>query len=180
MDQLVAHQRAQDAFAAVLANVKADQMDLPSPCTEWTVKGVVDHVIGGNQWVQQLGGKEPLTLPDDMASAHSASAQAAQAVFAAPDGLTRTFELPFGAIPGTIFVALRTGDALTHAWDLARATGQSTDLDAEVSAHILDATRALVTPAFRGPGRPFAEEQDCPPGRAVADQMAAFFGRKVD
>ena len=180
MDQLAAHQRSQEAFAAVLASVKPDQMDLPSPCTEWTVKGVIDHVVSGNQWVQERGQRTPVALPDDLLSAHAASAAAAQAVFADLDGLTRTFELPFGAIPGSVFIGLRTGDLIIHAWDLAKTTGQSTDLDPDVATHALEFTRGIMAPAFRGPGRPFGEEQPCPPGRPVADQLAAFSGRPVD
>jgi uncharacterized protein (TIGR03086 family) len=180
MDQLTAHQRAQDAFAAVLANVTADQLDQSSPCADWNVKAVIDHVIGGNQWVQQLAGLEPVALGDGLVAAHAASAAGAQSVFAAPDGLTRTFELPFGAFPGTAFIGLRTTDLLTHAWDVAKATGQATDLDPEVATLALEASRQRIAPAFRGPGRPFGEEQPCPDGRTVADQLAAFLGRHVD
>ena len=48
MDQVIAHQRAQDVFAGVLANIKPDQFENATPCTEWDVKAVIDHVIGGN------------------------------------------------------------------------------------------------------------------------------------
>lgn len=180
MDDLIAHQRAQAAFASVLANVTDDQMGVQSPCAEWTAKGVIDHVIGGNQWVQQLVDRQPPDLPDDVTAAHATSAAGAEEVFAAPDGLTREYKLPFGAVPGSLFIHLRTGDVLTHAWDLAKATGQSTDLDPEVAARELAFSRQTVGPAFRGPGRPFGEERPCPPGRAAADELAAFLGRAVD
>ncbi|MGH9115811.1 MAG: maleylpyruvate isomerase N-terminal domain-containing protein, partial [Acidimicrobiales bacterium] len=38
MPELAAHKRAQDAFAAVIANVRDDQLDAPTPCAEWTVR----------------------------------------------------------------------------------------------------------------------------------------------
>jgi uncharacterized protein (TIGR03086 family) len=180
MDQLDAHRRAQDAFAAVLANVTPDQLQGPSPCADWNVQAVIDHVVSGNQWVQQLAGLQPVALGDGLVAAHAASAAGAQGVFAAPDGLTRGYELPFGTFPGTAFIGLRTTDVLTHAWDVASATGQSTDLDPEVAALALEASRQHIAPAFRGPGRPFGEEQPCPHGRSPADQLAAFLGRHVD
>jgi uncharacterized protein (TIGR03086 family) len=179
MDQLVAHQRAQEVFGAVLANVKSDQLGDPSPCAGWDVKALIDHVITGNQWVVARAGGQPSELPDDLIAAHQQSAANAQAVFAAPDGLTRMFELPFGTIPGAAFIGLRTSDALTHAWDLAKATGQPTDLDPELAAEALEASRARLNPEFRGPGRPFGPEQPCPEGRPLADQLAAFLGRTV-
>lgn len=179
MDQLVAHQRAQDVFAGVLAQVAPEQLSAPSPCTEWDAKAVIDHVIGGNQWVESLTGRPSASLPADLSAAHALSAAAAQAVFAAPDGLTRTFQLPFATLPGAAFIGLRTSDVFTHAWDLAQATGQSTDLDPELAAEALEAAHTRMSPAFRGAGRPFGEEQPCPEGRSKADQLAAFLGRVV-
>ena len=180
MDQLAAHRRAQDVFAGVLANVKPEQLGVRSPCTEWDAKAVIDHVIGGNQWVVSLAGGHSSALPDDFRAAHAESAADAQAVFAAPDGLTRMFELPFATLPGAAFIGLRTSDVFTHAWDLAKATGQPTDIDPELAAEALKAAQERISPAFRGPGRPFGEQQPCPDGRSKADELAAFLGRIVE
>jgi uncharacterized protein (TIGR03086 family) len=177
MDQLVAHRRAQALFAGVLANVRDEQLDAPSPCAGWSAKDVIDHVIGGNQLVRQRAGLEPIELPDGLVAAHAASARGAQEVFAAPDGLTRTFELPFATVPAAWFIDLRTADVFTHAWDLATATGQPTDLDRELAAVCLDAAKARMRPDLRGEGKPFADEQPCPPDATPSDALAAFLGR---
>jgi uncharacterized protein (TIGR03086 family) len=179
MDQLAAHQRAQDVFASVLANIRSDQLGDPSPCTDWTVKALIDHVIVGNNRVVLLAGGDPLPAPDDLSVAHAQTAAAAQAIFASAEGLTRLYELPIGTLPGSVFISLRTTDALAHAWDLARATGQPTGLDPELAAEMLSMARTLLTPELRGSGKPFRQEQPCPPGRPVADQLAAFLGRAV-
>jgi uncharacterized protein (TIGR03086 family) len=184
VDPLVAHQRAQNAFAGILAQVMSDQLDLPTPCSAWDVRALVTHVIAGNVRVQQRAGAnvdmpEVSDLPD-LRRAHAETAEGAQAVFAAPDGLTRTFELPFGTIPGAAFIGIRAGDALTHAWDLARATGQPTDLDPEVATAAMAAARAVLSPELRGDGRPFGDEQPCPPGASPADELAAYLGRTVE
>lgn len=179
MDQIEAHQRAQDVFAQVLAKVGPEQLGAQSPCAEWDARAVIDHVVAGNQLVQQRAGQEPGALPQDLAAAHAASAKAAQEIFAAPDGLTRTFELPFGAYSGAWFIGIRTTDVITHAWDLAKATGQSTDLDPDLALFAIAATKERITPAFRGEGRPFGEEQPCPEGRCAADELAALLGRPV-
>jgi len=178
MDQLAAHQRAQDAFAAVLAKVVADQLDAPTPCSEWTVRDLVGHVIAGNQ--RMAGGTPP--SDSDLAGlieTHASSAGAAQAMFAAPDGLIRSFEMPFGSVPGSVVIGLRTADVLTHAWDLARATGQPTDVDPVLAAEVLEVSRQRITPDFRGPGRPFGEEEPCDVSRPAADRLAAFLGRAM-
>jgi uncharacterized protein (TIGR03086 family) len=181
VDPLVAHQRAQDVFAGLLANVNLDQLGGSTPCTEWTVDDLIEHVIGGNEQVGPWGGSADATAirPVDLMDALRASAASAQEVFAAPDGMTTMFTLPFGELPGQVFIGLRTTDVLTHAWDLAAATGQSTDLDPELATEQLAAVRAFVGPQFRGPGKPFHPEEPCSAQRAPADQLAAFLGRKV-
>lgn len=181
MDPLVSHQRAQDAFAGVLANVSPDQLGDRTPCSEWTVGDLIEHVIGGNEHVGRSAANpvEPPARPGDIAEAHGVAAAAAQGIFAGPDGMTTLFNLPFGELPGQLFVGIRTIDVLTHAWDLAAATGQATDIDPELAAEQLAAARAFVGPQFRGSDKPFREEQPCSPERSPADQLAAFLGRKV-
>ena len=181
MDPLVAHQRAQDAFAGVLANVGPEQLGAATPCSEWTIQDLIEHVIGGNEHVGIWSGSTdaPPARPDNLVAAHRAAAAAAQDIFAGPDGMSTMFKLPFAEVPGQMFIGMRTSDVLTHAWDLAAATGQSTDLDPELAAEQLAAVRAVVGPQFRGAGKPFGEEQPCASERAPADQLAAFLGRKV-
>ena len=179
MDQLDAHRRAQAVFASVLAQVTPDQLGAPSPCDGWDVRAVIAHVIQGNTLVVTRAGGEAPAVPDDLVEAHAVSSAAAHDAFAAADGLTRMFDLPIGSVPGSVFITLRSGDALAHAWDVARATGQPTDLDPELAAVLLEGARGLMTPALRGPGRPFAEEQPSHDGATAADRFAAFLGRSV-
>jgi uncharacterized protein (TIGR03086 family) len=180
MDRLVAHQRAQDIFARVLLSVTSDQLSSPTPCPEWDVQALIDHVIAGNQRVVSRAGGQVAPLPEDLGDALSASAKAAQETFAEPLALTRTYQLPIGEIPGTAFIELRTSDLLTHAWDLAIATGQSTDLDPELAEYVLAFSKQMMNrPGLRGDGRPFGEPQPCGDEHPAADQVAAFLGREV-
>ena len=180
MDPLVAHQRAQDTFADVLVNVTSDQLLSATPCPEWDVKALIDHVIAGNQRVVERAGGQVLPLPQGFGAAHRASAKAAQETFAAPQALTRTYRLPIGEIPGTAFIELRTSDLLVHAWDLAMATGQPTELDPVLAEYVLAFSKQMMSrPGLRGDGRPFGEEQSYDDERSAADRVAAFFGREL-
>jgi uncharacterized protein (TIGR03086 family) len=180
MDPLVAHQQAQDTFAHVLSKVTADQLSSPTPCPEWDVKGLIDHVIAGNQRVVERAGGQVAPLPEGLDAAHLASAKAAQAIFAAPQGLTRTYQLPIGELPGSAFIQLRTSDLLVHAWDTATATGQSTDLDPELAEYVLAFSKQMMShPGLRGDGRPYGEEQPSGDQRPAADRVAAFLGRQL-
>ena len=179
MDPFAAHQRAQDAFSGVLAHVQPAQLDAATPCTQWTVRDLIEHVIGGNERVAIRAGlhTEPPARPGGLLEAHRATAAAAQAVFAAPTGLTAIFELPIGPVPGSTFIRMRTTDALVHAWDLAIATGQPTDLDPELATQLLAASRQRMTGSLRGTF--FGDPQPCDQDRPPADQLAAFLGRPV-
>ncbi|MGH9109829.1 MAG: TIGR03086 family metal-binding protein [Acidimicrobiales bacterium] len=179
MDILDTHQRAQDAFAGVLANVTDAQLDAPTTCPEWKVRDLVGHVVAGNR---RMGGLDPADLSTTaagIAADHETSARAAQSAFAAPDGLTRTFEMPFGAVSGAEMAGLRSTDALTHAWDLARATGQPTDIEPQLAAQLLDAVHGRITDDHRGPGRPFGPAAQCASDAPAADRLAAYLGRSV-
>ena len=180
MDPLVAHQRAQVTFADVLVNVSSDQMSSPTPCPEWDVKALIDHVIAGNQRVVERAGGQVAPLPENLGAAHRASAEAAQETFAEPQALTRTFQLPIGEIPGSAFIELRTSDLLVHAWDLATATGQPTDLDPELAEYVLAFSKQMMSrPGLRGDGRPYGEEQPWGDAHPMAGRVAAFLGREL-
>ena len=180
MDPLSAHRRAQDAFGSVLSGTSDEQLESPTPCTEWQVRDLIGHVIAGNQRVATGTPSYPAG-PESVAELvvlHAASAADAQARFASPDGLARTYELPFGALPGSMLIGMRTADVLTHAWDLAKATGQPTvGIDQELAAELLAASRDRVDASMRGSGKPFADEQPCGPEASPSDRLAAFFGR---
>ncbi len=79
------------------------------------------------------------------------------------------------------YLAVATTDAFTHGWDLARATGQPTDLDPHLAAELLARARAFIQPAFRGDdgAKPFGPQQPAPPNATNADALAAFLGRTV-
>lgn len=178
INDLTAHQRAQDTFGAVLRNVSAVQLGASTPCSAWSVLDLIGHVIGGNQRVAGA----TVSLPADVSGlreAHAGSGADAQEIFEEPDGVTRTFKVPFGDVPGAVFLQLRATDVFTHAWDLARATDQSTDLDGELAQYLLEGARQLIRPEFRGPQGPFADEEHCDPTRPAADRLAAYLGRGV-
>lgn len=180
VDPLLAHRRAQDTFADVLVNVKPEQLSSPTPCPEWDVKALIDHVIAGNQRVIGRAGGQVAPLPEDLGAAHRASASAAQEIFGAPRALTRTYQLPIGELPGIAFIEVRTSDLLVHAWDLAIATGQPTDLDPELAEYVLAFSKQMMNrPGFRGVGHPYGEEQPCGEERPAADRVAAFLGREL-
>lgn len=180
------------AFAntrVILANVKEDQLDDPTPCESWKVRNLITHVVGGSHWfaVSMDTGVSPDVDESvdygaqDFRASYDEGIKASITAFGAPGAQEKMVKLPFGEFPGAVFMGLATTDTFQHGWDLAKATGQSTDIDPELATQLLEGARASIPDAFRGPDTvaPFGTEQQAAAGSAAADQLAAFLGRTV-
>lgn len=88
--------------------------------------------------------------------------------------------LPFGETPGTAFVGIAVTDTFTHGWDLAKSTGQYTDLAPNLAGQLLIGTKQFISPGLRSlDGAVYGPEQSAPVNASKADELAAFLGRKV-
>jgi uncharacterized protein (TIGR03086 family) len=171
----------------VLSAVTPDQLRNPTPCASWDVAGLINHVVGAQRFfVAGLQGTPPSAAEGDdaagdfVAAFDEASAECL-AAFQGDGALDKMLDLPFGQMPGSAFIGLAMTDTFQHAWDLARATGQSTDLDPDLATALLAQARQSIQDGFRGPdgAAPFGNEQIAPEGACPADQLAAFLGRTV-
>jgi len=175
------------ATRGVLANVTADQLQNSTPCDSWDVAGIVNHVIDAQGFfVAGLSGQPPSGdnvdhAAGDFLAAYDDATQATLDAFGAEGALDGMVKMPFGEMPGRAVLGLAMTDTFTHGWDLAKATGQSTDLAPELAEQLLGASRQMIQPAFRGDdgAAPFGAEQECPDGACNADKLAAFLGRNV-
>jgi len=180
-------QQAITSTRAVLAGVTRDQLDSPTPCQSWTVAQLVDHVVGAQFFFtavargEQLSGEPRKFADGDFLAAFDEGSATSVAAFSADGAMERIMHLPFGDMPGAAFIGIAATDTFTHGWDLARATGQGTDLDPGLAEALLTASKAAIQPAFRGPDgkAPFGPEQQAPAGATNADRLAAFLGRTV-
>jgi uncharacterized protein (TIGR03086 family) len=95
--------------------------------------------------------------------------------------MERIVKAPFGEVPGSIFVWIASVDTFCHGWDLAKSTGQSTDLDPALASQLLDVSRLALTEDLRGPDKtkPFGYVVKVPETATAADKLAGFLGRQV-
>ena len=101
-------------------------------------------------------------LGDSPAAAWQGAVDAFIAGVNSPGALENIVPMPWGPTPGTVMYELLKFDVLVHAWDLARATGQSFD----------------PSPDLRASGA-FAPEVTPPAGASPIERLAAFTGRSV-
>lgn len=181
-----AYEAAIAATREVLANTDRSKLADPTPCAQWTVAELINHIVGGQVWFHAgiTGGSMDVGETDfasgDFLATYDAASAKSLAAFSEDGAMQRMCNLPFGTMPGAAFVGLAATDTFTHGWDLARATGQSTDLAPELAAGLLEASKATLQPAFRSAeGTVFGPEKSAPAGATNADRLAAFLGRDV-
>ena len=171
---------------AILTKVGRGDLDAPTPCASWDVRALVNHFIGTTRWwAVTIAGDGDVADADyaagDFVAAYEESIRIAVAAFGADGALDKTVRLPFGEFPGSVLRDLASMEQFTHGWDLARATGQPTDLDPGLADGLLSQARLAITDGLRGPDGQalFGPARQVPAGAGPADQLAAFLGRLV-
>lgn len=130
---------AASGFARRLRLVGIGQWTEPTPCTDWDVRALVNHVAAANlNYVRLLRGataadflrsRDEDALGDDPLRAFLSSADGCAAAYSEPGALDRVVDHPAGKLPGRQALAVRTTDTVIHTWDLARAIGADDALD---------------------------------------------------
>ena len=178
-----------DSMEKLIANTRDDQMANPTPCVQWTVRDLINHVTGGSTMFalsaelgavpddvmgQLMGGDN---LGDDFRGAFKVATQRALAAFDEPGVLEKIVKLPFGEMPAGIALRIAVFDVATHAADIAHATGQPV-ADQAVYEQALAIGREMIGPDWRRPGV-FGEEQSCDDAAPANERILAFAGRKL-
>jgi uncharacterized protein (TIGR03086 family) len=170
---------------SILDNVTAAQLDDATPCASWKVRDVINHVVGTQHFfTNALTGTAPADgdpASGDFMAAFDEATSVCLAAFQADGVADRTIALPFGEIPGAAVAGIVATDTFTHGWDLARATGQPTDLAPDLAAALLAGAEENISDAFRGPDGQglFGPKQEAPTDASNADRLAAFLGRQI-
>jgi uncharacterized protein (TIGR03086 family) len=182
MDVIQLHARALDQTARIVEGVASDQRELPTPCTEWNVKTLLNHMIGGNwMYVGVAKGTPPggaaESAEEDPAAAFRQSAEALNQAWRAPEQLERAYQLPFATLPGHAVLGIHLVEVSIHGWDLAKATGQNAAFDPVVVEAALGIVHAFLS-GPRPPGGPFGPAINVSDDLPAVDRLAALLGRQ--
>ena len=189
MDSVGLMKRVVSSTDIIVRGVDPSQLELQSPCTDWKVRDVINHITGGSTMfavcVEQGSVPDELlgqlmagdNLGDDFVGAWSRASSRAVAAFDAPGALDKQVKLPFGEMPAGVALNIAVFDVLTHAADIASVTGQ-TIADTDLIETALAVGQQMVGPELRQPGV-FGPEQPAPDGATSVQRLLAFAGRKV-
>ena len=173
VDPVVLFERATARAAVVMGGVSSAQLGGPTPCAEWNVQQLIDHMVGGTDYLlAALDGVSPQPRSNTTADDYPAGVARVLEGLAGRAASDRTCMSPLGfewpvaqATAGTFM------DALIHTWDLATATGQDPSLDLELVA----ACSAMFLPdmperAGRAAGS-WDRPSRCPPDASPQDRL---------
>jgi uncharacterized protein (TIGR03086 family) len=185
LDITACHRAALDATREVVAGIDASAWDGPTPCEDWDVRALLNHVVAGNWWAARLARGETIEEVGDVydgdviapapLGAYDESAVAAASAFEAPGALDAPCAVSYGPVPGSVYAGHRFLDVAVHGWDLAVATGQPSPLSPE----IVDACWRVLEPQLdllHASGM-FGTELPAPAGADATDRLLRTLGR---
>jgi uncharacterized protein (TIGR03086 family) len=186
IDLLELHRRSLDEFDRRIRAVRADQWTDSTPCSEWDVRALVNHLVVEQLWVPPLMAGQTIAevgdrldgdqLGDDPVSTWERAAHEARTAFTAPGALEETVHLSAGDTEARVYCEQMTFDATVHAWDLARGIGVDDTIDAELASAMFGLMRTQAE-EWRKYGL-FAAEVDVSAGADVQSRLLAMTGRR--
>jgi uncharacterized protein (TIGR03086 family) len=173
--------RLADAFADKVSAVQDDQWTNASPCEEWTARDVVRHVVDTQGMFLGFVNREMDDHPsvdDDPEGAVRAVTGRIRRDLEDEALAAETFEGMMGTQRFDEAVdRFLANDLIAHGWDLAKATGQDTEIDADDVAHLRKMAEGFPSEAMRSPGA-FGPEVEVPDDASEQDKLLAFLGRR--
>lgn len=166
--------------------IRPEQLAAPTPCTEFTVHDVLDHMIVlGGTFAHLFRGETP---PEPAAPAVYGRVPASElrttmdellAAVQTDGALERILDTPMGQADGDTFARMVALDGVVHGWDLAVATARPFDVDLAVVAAVDAFAQQALTDDLRSTGM-FAAASRPPADASPIEQLAALSGRTVD
>ncbi|WP_344081491.1 TIGR03086 family metal-binding protein [Streptomyces crystallinus] len=179
------HREAVALFGSRVHAVRPDQWELPTPCAEWTVRDLVNHLAVEQLWVPPLVAQgrtiadvgdafDGDVLGTDPVAVWEEARAAAVAAFAGPGALDGTVDLSYGKTPTAAYCSQMVADAVVHSWDLSRAIGA----DERLPDDLVDAAaREFGGYADQLPPSLFDPPVEVPEGADAQTRLLAMLGR---
>jgi len=153
MEPLDALGLATSTFVDVLDQVTDAQLHVQTPCEDWDVAALVEHVAMGSEMAVALadGASQEEALAfrdrefggDDPVSACRAAVDAQMVRLRSVTDWDAVVHHPIGDVPAGQLLGFRTGDLTLHAWDLATAIGADTSLPDELALVVYESMKPM-------------------------------------
>ncbi len=176
LNQITAAEATLAVCQDVLRNMTVDDLSNQTPCKEFTVAQLADHLIGS---IVSLGGLVDVSVEvKDSGTLESRIAYAAQQTLEGwhKRGLEGTVKHGPNEMPAAFAAGILSLEFLIHAWDFAAATGQKVTVSDEVTSDVFDLAEQTISSQQREDGS-FAPAIEVGPDAHVLERLLAFSGR---
>lgn len=162
--------------------IRPDQLDAPTPCTEFDVRELCSHLVMTvcrAVAIAELGDVSSVGpgQPDDVDSYVDAAARAIE-LWRDDALLGRPVRVPWGEVPGAGALWGYVNEQFVHGWDLAAAIGQPTEADPAMVEPVLAVVQRFIVPERED--MPFADVVDPRPGAGPTERLANWSGRSAN
>ncbi|MFB7666420.1 TIGR03086 family metal-binding protein [Kitasatospora sp. NPDC056138] len=171
----------------LLSNVTRAQYGQPTPCDDFDVRALCNHLVAGNPYYVGLaqGGGPDFSLfardrigDEQPGDVYARGAMEVLAAWSADGALGRRMPLPGGGT-GPRLADLQLLEAVLHGWDLATATGQDRSGDAEAVRAVQQRWYGNHPDGVRARTGMFGPSRPAPDDAPALDRIAAYFGRTL-
>ena len=167
----------------VVDGVRPEHLDAPTPCPEWDLRTLLQHMTGvvvdmgrGAAGEELLADRDGYELAEDVGGQFAAEADRTLAAWTSR-GLDGQVDVGAGPMPAAAAISVNLVDTSTHAWDVAVASGQDAVMPEGLAATVLGVAEGFVGPELRqavGIGPPVPVGEDA----SATDRLVAFMGRR--
>ena len=176
---------ARGEFARLVALVPLSSLENPTPCSEWTLRLLLNHVVTGTQWFTTVVLGEPTPdrgpdqILDDPSGAFKRRADEFRDAMFAPGALEGTYKHAVGEVSGERYTLMRINEYLCHGWDVATTIGATPNFDAELARKCLGLMELQMEGRTREAGKGFGIALDPGPSPTDYERLVAFVGRSA-
>jgi uncharacterized protein (TIGR03086 family) len=185
MDLQAQLEEAARGAVEIAHNVKADQLALPTPCQDWDVRTLANHLtfwaafrseVAARKQTPPSGSENDIDyVTEDWATVFERQLTKAVAAWAEPGAWDGETGLAGGSSPAPVIGKMMIGELVVHGWDLARATGQDLACDGDLAGTVYECVVM-----FAEQGREyhiFGEPVEVPDTASVLAKALALSGR---
>ena len=178
MDALAQLDQLGPILGDVFGGITPADLDTQTPCAEFTVRGVLEHMIGGaGMFTEAFGGKPATRVSDDALANIGPALESLMGALFAPGALDKTIESPFGEVSGDFFARYLVIDGLVHGWDISTVLGRPYNPPAALVAEADALAHEMIDPLRDG--TTFAAATTPPADATPIERLAAYTGRNV-
>jgi uncharacterized protein (TIGR03086 family) len=177
---------AAGVFTDLVRSIEPGQLTAPTPCAEYDVRALIDHLLYWGPWLEAAARKEPAPVVEggagdgDLTGGDWAAALVRQVgtlrdALAEPGAFEGTTTMGGGELPASMIAEMVLTEWVLHGWDLARATDRELRCTAAVASAVYSATAAMA-PQGREM-KIFAPEVPVPSSSSALTRAVALSGR---